>query len=669
MNSLTVSDYTRMFFDADEAAVDERREGKQGRDYYDGKQYTHEELEILKSRRQPPTTLNRVARKINHLAGMEVERRSDPKAYPRTEKHTKAAEAATDALRYVEQTIKLDEIFSALHGDMLVEGYGAHELTVEQNRKGEYVIGSTHWRWDCLFYDPHSVMNDFSDAMYLGGVEWLDVAKAKAQFPGKAEIIESTTSLSGAHTGIDDYDDKPERKAWVTKGSRKRIRIVHMYHLVDGEWYLCQFTGGGILSRTQVPFVDEEGTSWCPMVFQSAYVDRDGDRYGEVRNLISPQDMINKTHSKLQHLISVRQLIAREGVFSESEGGIDGARQEFAKPDGVITINGSKDDYEISSTADQFSGHAALLQEFKSEIDLMGPNASMQGKGPQSQSGRALIAQTEGGMREFTPVADRFNSMKERTYRYIWFLIKQYWTEPKWIRVTDDESTPKFVGLNQPVSRMEMAVRKMQEAGADEEQISQAVRQIQSDPRLAMMAQQIGEVDNQVAEIDVDITIELGPNIQTLQIEQFEAITQMVSAGVPIPPDVIVEMSSLRNKEKILERMRGGGEQSPEEQQAAQQQREIELEAVMAKIDVDKSIAARNYADAQQKATPEPGQPDTSVEDAAKQQIDAFNAETNRMKAEGDLEIRASLASAQIDKTDAEIDRMRREPVQRQSAA
>ena len=588
-------------------------------------------MEILKTRRQPPTTLNRVARKINHLAGLEVERRTDPKAWPRTDKHTKAAEAATDALRYVEQTIKLDEIFSALHDDMLVEGYGAHELTVEKNNRGEYVIGSTHWRWDCLFYDPHSVKPDFSDAMYLGGVEWLDVAKAKRQFPGKDnnEIIESTKSLSGSHTGIDDYDDKPERKAWVTKGARQRIRIVHMYHIVDGEWYLCQFTGGGILSRDRVPFVDEDGDTWCPMVFQSAYVDRDGDRYGEVRNLISPQDMINKTHSKLQHLISVRQLIAEEGAFSESQGGIDGARQEFAKPDGIVITNPGAV-WEISSTADQFTGHAALLQEFKSEIDLMGPNASMQGKGPQSQSGRALLAQTEGGMREHTPVADRFNSMKERTYRYIWFLIKQYWTEPKWIRVTDDESTPKFVGLNQPVTRMEMAVRKLEESGAGQEQIAQTVQQIQADPRLAMMAQEVAEIDNQVAEIDVDITIELGPDMATLQIEQTEILGRIApaiaQAGKPLEAAImLLQASNLRKKDEAIEMLRGGGEQTPEQQEAAQQARQIEMEAAMAKIEVDKSTAARNYADARQKAMPEPGQPDTSIEDAAKQQVDAFN--------------------------------------------
>lgn len=598
--------FHRMFFDADEASDDERLEAKRARDYFDGKQYTAEELEILQKRRQPPTTLNRVARKVNHLLGLEIDRRTDPKAYPRTPEHDEAAEAATDALRFVEQKTSMDKHLSRVHENMLIEGYGAFELGIAQ-RDDEFEITVDYWEWDRLFYDPHSVKLDFSDAMYIGGVVWLDIKQAEKHWPGKKGLLQAGAHSPASGSTVDNYEDEPERKAWVTRGSRPRVRIVHMYYKVGDTWHLVQFTGGGILFNQEVPFRDDNGDPFCPLMIQGAYVDRDGDRYGEVRNLISPQDMINKTHSKIQHLVSVRQIVADEGAISEDNGGIDEARQQLARPDGVIIKNPDLD-FEILSTADQVGGQAALLQEFKAEMDLMGPNASMQGKGPQSQSGRALIAQTEGGMREFNPVADRFNDLKERGYRAIWGLIRQYWDTPRWIRVTDDERKVRHVGLNMPITRMQLAEERLKERGANPQQVEAVMQQIQTNPELATLSQQVGEVRNEVAKIDVDIIIETTPDMVTLQAEQFQQLATMApalaQAGQAIPPKVLIKASSLRNKDELLEEMDGKGEEpTPEQAQQLQQaeqlkQMQIQLELAKMEAEVEKirSEAAKNRA-------------------------------------------------------------------------
>lgn len=604
--------FHRMFFDADEASRDERLEGEKARDYFDGKQYTAEELEILAQRKQPPTTLNRVARKVNHLLGLEVDRRTDPKAYPRTDKDEKVAELATDGLRYVEQSAKMDQVFSAIHEEMIVEGYGGCELVVyEEEENGQPVkqIGLVHWQWGRLFYDPHSVKLDFTDAMYLGGVEWMDYEKAVLFFPGKEGMLGAAAMQPASGSTVDDYEDEPEKKAWVTRGARKRVRIVHMYYQKDGEWYLVQFTGGGILYNEMVEFVDDKGKTYCPLRLQSAYIDRDGDRYGEVRNMISPQDMINKTHSKIQHMVSTRQILAEDGAISEEHGGIDEARQQLAKPDGVIVKTPGLE-FEILETADMVQGQAVLLQEFKTEMDLIGPNASMQGKGPQSQSGRALIAQTEGGMREFNPVADRFNSMKEDVYRNVWYLIKQYWDYPKWVRVTDDEQKPKLIGLNMPMTKLEAVQERIREETNDERKVEQTTQEIISNPVYAQMAQEpANEVRNDVSKINVDIIIETAPDMVTMQAEQFAQLAQMApalaQAGQPIPAKVLIKASAFKNKEELLKDLEGDSveDMTPQEQEAAQQQQalkqqQVQLEISKAEADIEKtkSEAARNYA-------------------------------------------------------------------------
>jgi hypothetical protein len=59
---------------------------------------------------------------------------------------------------------------------------------------------------------------------------------------------------------------------------------------------------------------------------------------------------------------------------------------------------------------------------------------------------------------------------------------------------------------------------------------------------------------------------------------------------------MIIESSSLRNKERILERMNGA---TPEEQQARQMQQEIAQRSAIAEIQKTESEAAENMANAQ----------------------------------------------------------------------
>jgi hypothetical protein len=77
----------------------------------------------------------------------------------------------------------------------------------------------------------------------------------------------------------------------------------------------------------------------------------------------------------------------------------------------------------------------------------------------------------------------------------------------------------------------------------------------EGDPRLM----EVVGLKNDVSKLDVDIVLEEGPDIATLQIEQFETLAGLAKAGLPIPADAIIQASSLRNKDQILERMKNGG--------------------------------------------------------------------------------------------------------------
>src|ERR1700688_2244082 len=66
------------------AKADEAREMVQSRHYYHSDQWTKAEISILKRRKQPIVTSNRIVRKIDAIGGLVERLRQDPKAYART---------------------------------------------------------------------------------------------------------------------------------------------------------------------------------------------------------------------------------------------------------------------------------------------------------------------------------------------------------------------------------------------------------------------------------------------------------------------------------------------------------------------------------------------------------------------------------------------------------
>jgi hypothetical protein len=591
--------YVQYFEEAEESTTDERTLSERDRDYYDNKQLTSAEKAALAKRGQPAIVINRIKRKIDFLRGVEQQQRTDPKAFPRNPQDEDSAHAATDALRFVADQSRYDTVRSSVWENLLIEGLAGAEVVVEMKRdQPEIVIRQLPW--DRIFRDPHAREANCSDGNYLGMVLWMDWDDARRKWPDAADDLDAMVYHSTSGT----YEDRPNDRMWCD-AKRKRVRIVQLWEKQAEGWHWCTFTRGVKLEGGPSPYVGEDGQPECPIVLTSAYIDRGNARYGVVREMIGPQDEINKRRSKALHLLTMRQVIADKGAVDDTRS----ARAELAKPDGYLEVAPNKR-FEIQQTSDLAAGQFQLLQHATAEIDNMGPNASMEGKSPASQSGRAIQAQQQGGYIELGPMLDRLRQFNIAIYKAVWARIRQFWTEERWIRVTDDERNIRFVGLNKPVTAGEQFAQQLQSQGLPPEQIQMELQAMQGDPRL----QQVVGVQNNVCEMDVDIIVDDAPDSVTIQHEQFELIVQLVQAGVPIPPDTLVEMSQLRNKDAILEKMRGGGQdpqaaQAQAEQQAKAQQL-LDAEQV-AKVRLLEAQAGKAEAEAQARIIevqkPEPG--------------------------------------------------------------
>jgi hypothetical protein len=158
------------------------------------------------------------------------------------------ANAATDALRYVEQDQDLDIKKSKVFENMLIEGEGAVEVTVRQLKNGVVDPYVVRIAYDRLYGDPHSCEPDRSDASFVGYVTWMDFERAKRKWPDKEDVLKATQGR-GASSTFDSMDDKPKWASWYDS-KRKRIRINTHYHLVDGVWHKCVFTLAGELEES-----------------------------------------------------------------------------------------------------------------------------------------------------------------------------------------------------------------------------------------------------------------------------------------------------------------------------------------------------------------------------------------------------------------------------------
>ncbi len=576
--------------DSVSTTAENRRLAERDRDYVDNKQWTAEEKEELEvKRKQPCITINRIKPKVDFLLGTERQTRTDPRAYPRNPMDEKSSEMATDALRYVADCNDFDSIRSEAFENLIVEGAGAAIVEMDAKRK----IKIRLIPWDRFFFDPHSRARDFSDALYVGIVLWMDQSQVKATFSETAEDVWANCLEETSET----YADRP-KSMWIS-ANRKRVKVVEIYYMEGAEWMTCTFTKGGYLRTPAASgYMDEDNVPCNPICAMSAHVDRENNRYGVVRQLIGVQDEINKRRSKALHLISVRQIQVERGAVDN----INTIRNELAKPDGVIETNpGSA--FQILPTNDMAQGNMALLQEAKQEIDAVGANAALQGKQEQSASGRALQSRQQAGLVELGPVFDSLRQWQRAIYRQVWYRIKQFWDGPMWVRVTDDEKNLKYVGVN--ITQGEKALQQAREQGATPEQLQELQMQIQMDPRMQMPAE-----ETQVARMDMDIIVAESPDTVNLQGEQFEMLVQMYQANPQaIPFDLVIEASSLRNKDKLLERMKGDDNPQAKEAKAREQQmaQQLQMRGATAEIagkeadaESKRTQALKNLADAEQ---------------------------------------------------------------------
>jgi hypothetical protein len=529
----------RAYLDYTDSKRDEILEQQDARRYRHGSQYTSEQTKTYNKRKQPIVTYNRIAPKVNGVVGLIEKLRQAPKAYPRTPKEEAGADLATAVVRYVVDEQQFKTLSPFCGQDAAIDGLSGIEITIEQGDQGDPEIGLAKVEGDDFFYDPRSFDLDFSDARYMGVAKWLDLEMVVEMFPDKEQEIRDSVQSGAELTTNSDRDNK-----WfVSDGDAKRVRVVDHWYMMKSEWCYCVYTGSVKLAEGKSYLSDQKGKSVCKFVMFSANVDQDGDRYGFVRQFKSVQDEINQRRSKAMHIMNSRRILAEDGAFDD----IEKTRLEAVRPDGVVIRNkGFEAEFDDNSKLQDMESNLKFYQDAKEEMDSYGPTLSQIGETGQNQSGRAIALQQQAGIAQLGPFMISYKAWKLRVYRAIWNAVRQHWKAERWIRVTDDEQSVNFVGLNQ----------------------------VGINPQTGMPS-----MVNQVSALDVDIIMEEGPDAINMAQDAWDAMQVLVQNGAEVPPALLVEMSTLDNatKQRWIKQLT-----APDP--AVEQAKQLELQTAAAKV-------------------------------------------------------------------------------------
>jgi len=600
-------------------------------DFYDGLQWSEEEIQELAERGQAALVYNKIKPTVDWVLGTEKRTRIDFKVLPREEQDYQGAEDKTKLLKYLSDVNKAPFARSRAFADAIKAGVG----WLEDGARGdpeEEILFTRNESWRNIIYDSSAIERDLKDARYIFRIRYVDLDVAQSYFPDRAEILrQAAVSADLFNTEQDDEfwylgqhfqarDARGEvigRRTFVSDAlfwnRRERVKLIECWYRdpvtekiinggdssLHGKLYNAQDAvhveaqRQGIVSiydrvRFQVRcavltedrlLVDSPSPYrhnrfpftpiWC---YRRA---RDNAPYGLIRNIRDPQEDLNKRASKALFILSTNRIEGEEGAVDDW----DQTAEEAARPDGVI-IRKKGSELKIHRDTELAEEHLTIMQTDARMIqDVGGVTDENLGHQTNATSGRAILArQDQGSVVTAEPFDNlRFGLQLEGEMQLS--LIEQYYTMPKVVRIVGNKGKLDWSKVNQ------------------------------IDPTT-------GEVLNDITANQADFVIGDEDFRQSMRIAMFETLSDMVAK---MPPevsmnlmDLVVDLSDAPNKEEFVARIRKiNGQVDPDAkltpqqikdmQDKAQQDQEkaaIAKRAALAKITKDETSSELNAAQA-----------------------------------------------------------------------
>lgn len=606
-------------------------------DFYDGLQWSDDEVAELLARSQAPIVFNQIKPTINWLLGTERRTRFDGKVLPREESDETGAEVKTKLLKYLSDVNRTQFKRSQAFKSQVVAGLGWMEDAINTDPSEELLV-TRYVDWKNIYHDSHAKELDLSDARYIfrWGYHDLDVAIAlcpKMEHAIRSAAIDATqieadeddvwymgsrvnTSSSG------DYASTSNRGmgGGLTEMGRDQVKLIECWYKEPVACKVCRshdpegnrFNGevydptneamayalqedlisvvGHVRMEVRVAIMTESvvlyhGASpykhnrlpftpfWCYRRH------RDLMPYGVIRDIRDAQIDYNKRASKALFILSTVRVTMDEDAMED----IEEVRREAARPNAVFSIKrGSRFDLDTDkSLAEQ---HLKLMQ-FDGQMirDVGGVTDQNLGKDDKGLSGQAIGKLQDQGSIVTAALFDNFRLGIQMQTELQLSLMEQFYTAPKVVRL---------IGENKPIEWLKINVY---DEGA-------------------------GQYINDITRSKADFIVSEQDFKASIREAMFQSMMDLIAK---LPPevglqllDMVIDFADVPNKEEIVARVRKiNGQRDPStrptpEEELAQQERDakakqmedIQLQTAQAQLEETQAKVEKLLADVQKQA-------------------------------------------------------------------
>jgi len=595
--------------------------------FYRGDQWDESDVAALDAEGRPALTINTVLPTVNTVLGEQSTRRADVQFKPRRGGDEAVAHTLTKLYMQIADNNKLDWVEQQVFSDgLILDGRGYFDVRIDFSDHVEGEIRITAKDPLDILIDPDAKESDPKTWNEVFETKWMTLDEIEELYGKKKaeelrfiaengngygrDSIEYEENRYGDLDSTDDYlgagipgDDEYRNVRALRVIERQHKRMTRVMCFVDPEtgdtrdvpepWseakakkFAKQYSLNLIrkvkrkvrwtVTCDKIVLHDD----WSPyndftIVPYFAYFRR-GRPFGMVRNLLSPQEQLNKIASQELHIVNTT---ANSGWMVESGSLVgmsaDDLEEHGAETGLVLEYNrGSTPPVKIQPNQiptglDRISQKAAL--NIKA---ISGINDSMLGTDSAEVSGVAIQAKQNRGAIMIQVPLDNLRKTRQYLAEKILDLVQTFYTERRVIMITNEEDPLK--------PREPMVINEMTPEG---------------------------QIINDLTIGEYDVVISTAPARDSFDEVQFAEALNLRQVGVAIPDDAIIEYSHLARKQELAKRIRvltGQEPPTPEQaevmamqQQMAMQQLQLEIAKLEAEVRKLQSDAAVNIAKVQ----------------------------------------------------------------------
>ncbi len=571
--------------------------------YYRGDQWDEFDMQQLDDQGRPALTINTILPTINAVLGEQSTKKADIQFKPRGGGNQEIADTLTKVYQQISDNNKLEWVESQVFSDGLIQDRGYFDVRIDfaDHVQGEVKIEAKD-PLDILIdpdakqYDPRT-WNEIFESKWMS-IDEIEETYGQAKADKLRFLAETGTTLGADSMEFEEerYGDTDEYNyGQQYPGDPENARMLRSIRVIERQYYKlkeCTFyvdpvTGDmrdvpyNWTKKKREGFADQFGLDivtktmrkvrwtvtadtvvlfddWSPysqftIVPYFPYFRR-GKPFGMVRNLLSPQEQLNKITSQELHIVNTT---ANSGWIVEN-GSLSGMTADDLEEHGaetglVLEFNrGSTPPAKIPPNQIP-TGLDRLGQKASRNIkEISGITDAMLGQDSPEVSGVAIQQkQNRGSTMLQVPLT---NLAKTRQYlaESILKLVQAYYTEERVIQITDEEDPYK--------------------------------------PRKPLRVNQMtpeGQIINDLTLGEYDVVVTTAPARDNFDEMQFAEAIELRRAGVPIPNDMIVEYSHLSRKADVADRIRqmeGTAPPTPEQIEMQKFQMETQIRSTQLEI-------------------------------------------------------------------------------------